>query len=105
MLFFFFSSRRRHTRLQGDWSSDVCSSDLLFVSVHADSIADRSISGASVYVLSVHGASSEAARWLAERENSADLVAGTRHDDQGALEPVLIDAAQSQMIGISATAA
>src|SRR5256885_6255740 len=26
--FFFFSSRRRHTRLQGDWSSDVCSSDL-----------------------------------------------------------------------------
>src|SRR5256885_2272397 len=29
--FFFFSSRRRHTRLQGDWSSDVCSSDLLQV--------------------------------------------------------------------------
>src|SRR5256885_7802202 len=34
---FFFSSRRRHTRLQGDWSSDVCSSDLLcsFVPVMA----------------------------------------------------------------------
>src|SRR5688500_19897579 len=30
---FFFSSRRRHTRLQGDWSSDVCSSDLLMKSV------------------------------------------------------------------------
>src|SRR5256885_9270378 len=29
LLFFFFSSRRRHTRLQGDWSSDVCSSDLI----------------------------------------------------------------------------
>src|SRR5205807_5179724 len=29
MCSFFFSSRRRHTRLQGDWSSDVCSSDLL----------------------------------------------------------------------------
>src|ERR1022692_4673098 len=28
MFYFFFSSRRRHTRLQGDWSSDVCSSDL-----------------------------------------------------------------------------
>src|SRR5205807_7942035 len=27
--YFFFSSRRRHTRLQGDWSSDVCSSDLI----------------------------------------------------------------------------
>src|SRR5256885_13065988 len=31
MFIFFFSSRRRHTRLQGDWSSDVCSSDLLVV--------------------------------------------------------------------------
>src|SRR5256885_12264426 len=31
--FFFFSSRRRHTRLQGDWSSDVCSSDLYVRSV------------------------------------------------------------------------
>src|SRR5256885_16873798 len=30
-VFFFFSSRRRHTRLQGDWSSDVCSSDLALV--------------------------------------------------------------------------
>src|SRR6266487_5276627 len=29
MIFFFFSSRRRHTRWTGDWSSDVCSSDLL----------------------------------------------------------------------------
>src|SRR6266446_1422299 len=28
LVYFFFSSRRRHTRLQGDWSSDVCSSDL-----------------------------------------------------------------------------
>src|SRR2546426_8334585 len=28
-MYFFFSSRRRHTRLQGDWSSDVCSSDLV----------------------------------------------------------------------------
>src|SRR5256885_5317074 len=30
-ILFFFSSRRRHTRLQGDWSSDVCSSDLIIV--------------------------------------------------------------------------
>src|SRR5256885_7554990 len=33
--FFFFSSRRRHTRLQGDWSSDVCSSDLIDLAVGA----------------------------------------------------------------------
>ena len=64
----------------------------MFVSVHADSIANRSITGASVYVLSVHGASSEAARWLAERENAADLMGGVRLDDKGALAPVLLDA-------------
>src|SRR5207248_8863986 len=33
-LFFFFSSRRRHTRSYGDWSSDVCSSDLHYLDVH-----------------------------------------------------------------------
>src|SRR5256885_5139603 len=33
--FFFFSSRRRHTRLQGDWSSDVCSSDLIMLTLVA----------------------------------------------------------------------
>src|SRR5256885_9751823 len=33
-MFFFFSSRRRHTRLQGDWSSDVCSSDLVLEAQH-----------------------------------------------------------------------
>jgi N-acetylmuramoyl-L-alanine amidase len=77
----------------------------LFISVHADWIADRGVSGASVYVLSVHGASSEAARWLAERENSADLVGGARGNDPGALEPVLIDAAQNEIIGVSASAA
>src|SRR5256885_17218423 len=34
-MFFFFSSRRRHTRLQGDWSSDVCSSDLRIEAIAA----------------------------------------------------------------------
>jgi len=77
----------------------------MFISVHADSIADRSISGASVYVLSVHGASNEAARVLAERENAADLMGGVALDGQGALAPVLLDAAQSEIIGVSAGAA
>src|SRR3989454_9692469 len=36
-VFFFFSSRRRHTRLQGDWSSDVCSSDLSYAQLHITS--------------------------------------------------------------------
>ncbi len=49
----------------------------LFVSIHADSFRNRRASGSSVYVLSRRGASSEAARWLASRENAADLVGGT----------------------------
>jgi N-acetylmuramoyl-L-alanine amidase len=77
----------------------------MFVSVHADSIADRSVSGASVYVLSVHGASSEAAHVLAERENAADLLGRVADDDRGVLAPVLLDATQSEIIGLSATAA
>ena len=76
----------------------------LFISVHADSIRDRSVSGASVYVLSVHGASSEAAKVLADRENSADLMGGIPVDDSP-LGAVLIDAAQEQMVGMSASAA
>src|SRR5688500_19444234 len=39
---FFFSSRRRHTRLQGDWSSDVCSSDLITTSMTLLEFADAS---------------------------------------------------------------
>src|SRR5256885_9859679 len=39
---FFFSSRRRHTRLQGDWSSDVCSSDLNPPALLAKPVRDRS---------------------------------------------------------------
>ncbi len=77
----------------------------LFVSVHADSIADRNVSGASVYVLSVHGASSEAARVLADRENSADLMGGIPIDSNNPLGAVLVDAVQDQIIGMSASAA
>src|SRR5256885_3320452 len=43
-LVFFFSSRRRHTRLQGDWSSDVCSSDLtIFICRSAGRVSRRTI--------------------------------------------------------------
>src|SRR5215467_11687905 len=42
---FFFSSRRRHTRLQGDWSSDVCSSDLFFEFLQWE--ADRQLAAAA----------------------------------------------------------
>ena len=67
--------------------------------------ADRSISGASVYVLSEHGASSEAARLLAERENAADLKGGVSLSTASrSLAPVLLDAgAERQIIGVRAS--
>src|SRR5688500_20314579 len=40
---FFFSSRRRHTRLQGDWSSDVCSSDLIRIRKSLTGLVHRGI--------------------------------------------------------------
>ena len=48
----------------------------LFVSVHADAFTNRTAHGSSVFVLSEHGASSAAARWLARRENASDLIGG-----------------------------
>jgi len=68
----------------------------LFVSIHADAYEDTSVQGASVYTLSKHGASSEAARWLAEKENSADLLGGISLNEQGDdLASVLLDLAQN----------
>jgi N-acetylmuramoyl-L-alanine amidase len=78
----------------------------IFVSVHADAIRDRSITGASVYVVSERGASSEAARWLAERENAADLRGGVTLDDKDkSLASVLLDLSSSANISASMTAA
>ncbi|MBI3156973.1 MAG: N-acetylmuramoyl-L-alanine amidase [Burkholderiales bacterium] len=48
----------------------------LFVSIHADAFVRPEARGASVYALSTRGASSSAARWMAQRENQADLVGG-----------------------------
>jgi N-acetylmuramoyl-L-alanine amidase len=48
----------------------------LFVSIHADAFMRREARGASVYALSTNGASSAAARWMAQRENASDLVGG-----------------------------
>lgn len=48
----------------------------LFVSVHADSFVKPTARGSSVFILSENGASSSAARWLAKKENDADLIGG-----------------------------
>jgi N-acetylmuramoyl-L-alanine amidase len=71
----------------------------LFVSVHADAFVDPNASGASVYVLSEKRASSSAARWLADKENSADLIGGVNlrgHDRE--LARVLLELSTAAQI-------
>ncbi len=74
----------------------------LFISIHADAFRDKRVKGASVYVLSQRGASSEAARWLAERENAADLVGGVSLEDRDdVLKSVLLDLSQTATLEAS----
>ena len=71
----------------------------LFVSIHADAFNDHRARGSSVYVLSDRGASSEAARFLAESENSADLIGGVSLDDKDdLLKLVLVDMVKNSTI-------
>lgn len=67
----------------------------LFISIHADAFKDARARGASVWVLSGRGASSEMGRWLAQRENSADLIGGvgslSLDDKDDVLASVLLD--------------
>jgi N-acetylmuramoyl-L-alanine amidase len=78
----------------------------LFVSVHADSIRDESVAGASVYVLSERGATDEAAHWLADRENSADRMGSAPLAGKNPqLDSVLIDLSQTATISASMIAA
>ncbi len=68
----------------------------LFISIHADAFTSPTARGSSVFVLSQRGVSSQAARWLADQENAADLVGGVRLQDKGdTLASVLLDLSQS----------
>jgi len=74
----------------------------MFVSIHADAVRDRSVSGASVYILSERGASSEAARQLAEHENAADLKGGLALANVRAdVRSVVLDVQQNANMGQS----
>ena len=74
----------------------------LFVSIHADAFKDPRVRGSSVYILSNRGASSEAAKWLAERENAADLIGGVSLDDKDdVLASVLLDLSQTASLEAS----
>src|SRR5262249_36326371 len=74
----------------------------LFVSIHADAFRERSARGSSVFALSEHGATSAAAKWLAQKENAADLIGGV---NLGGRDPMLartlIDLSQTAQISDS----
>jgi len=68
----------------------------LFISIHADAFQDSTVKGASVFTLSNKGATSEAARWLANSENASDLVGGVSlNDKEDVLASVLLDLSQT----------
>src|SRR5208282_4989263 len=74
----------------------------LFISIHADAFTTPTAHGSSVFALSEHGATSAAARWLAQNENQADLIGGV---NVGAKDPVLartlLDLSQTAQINDS----
>ncbi|HEY3487579.1 MAG TPA: N-acetylmuramoyl-L-alanine amidase [Gammaproteobacteria bacterium] len=71
----------------------------LFVSIHADAYKNTQAKGSSIYALSLRGASSEAAQWLANRENESELIGGVSLDDKDDLvASVLLDLSQTATI-------
>jgi len=79
----------------------------ILVSIHADAFKSPKAKGASVYALSQRGASSEAARWLAESENSSDLAGGVGglnlENKDSVLAGVLLDLSQTASMRASVT--
>jgi N-acetylmuramoyl-L-alanine amidase len=77
----------------------------LFVSIHADAFSSPRAKGSSVFALSKRGATSEAARWLADKENSSDLIGGvgalSLDDKDDVLAGVLLDLSMTASLGMS----
>ena len=96
----YYVSHRKRTDLARTHRAD------LFLSVHADAFKEANVKGASVYTLSNRGATSETAKWLAERENRSDLLGGAGDVSLTDRDPVLarvlldlsMDANRSQSI-------
>jgi len=94
----YFVKLRKRIQLAHQYQAD------LFISIHADAYPnDSSVQGASVYMLSHGGASSEAASFLAEKENAADLMGGISLSDKDELlASVLFDILQAGTLEASA---
>jgi len=77
----------------------------LFISIHADAFSSPRASGSSVFALSQRGATSEAARWLADKENASDLIGGvggvSLDDKEDLLAGVLLDLSMTASLSVS----
>ena len=92
----YYVGLRKRTRIARELQAD------LFISIHADAFKNRNVRGASVYALSQRGASSEKARWLANKENASDLVGGVSLADKGNdLAGVLLDMSMTKTVTAS----
>jgi len=70
----------------------------IFISIHADAYKNNYARGASIYALSEHGATSEAARWLAQKENHSELCNTNLNDESDVVRSVLINLTQEGTI-------
>ncbi len=95
----YYIALRKRTEIARKSQADV------FLSIHADAFKTPKVSGASVYAISQKGATSETARWLAEKENRADLIGGvgsvSLDDKDDLLAGVLLDLSMTASLSAS----
>lgn len=95
----YYLAHRKRTAIAHQQRADF------FISIHADAFANPKANGASVYALSTRGATSEAARYLASKENRADLIGGagslSLDDKDDALAEVLLDLSMTATLSSS----
>lgn len=95
----YYIDLRSRTRKAREHNAD------LFISIHADGFTDPRANGASVFALSRRGATSETARWLAEKENAADQIGGeggiSLNDKDDMLAGVLLDLSMTSTLSSS----
>jgi N-acetylmuramoyl-L-alanine amidase len=91
----YFLALRQRVEVAKDYGAD------LFVSIHADASPNRSARGASVYCLSLSGATDEATRILAEKENASDLIGGAKLSGDHNLNTILLDLVQTKTVNDS----
>lgn len=91
----YFIPLRKRVAIAREYKAD------LFVSIHTNANRNRHEKGSSVYVLSLQGATDEASRQLAERENAADMIGGVAEVEDDTLAMILLDLAQTATLNES----